>query len=465
MAATEGVRIAQHYVQVVGTQNQTDAELRVRRLYADVLVSNIGAGPVVHEKTVNQDLGLTDVAQGFSGEQPTSSTMTLVDVAYVARDIPLEVSNTLAFASLGGRTLAEDASNDLGLFELMFGFNFVGDRNPAGNTLNLIQTVTSLSSLDAEHDLGLIQTVEVRAPFKPVIQHNLALSDHTSTPFRFFMEQSLGLLDRARTPLPTQHLYDTLTFVQEAPIGRFDQDLAFVQTVEVAFSKTAANTINLTDAVVVQMIYRRTFTHSDFIGHSLSWYEDTPCSKKQYTPFQGESTFASDVTPPSDILQDPQGDTGNFSLYQPYLGVPTSKVTLRKPELDNRDRNAYTRVNRETRGGKIIVYADPTWPQIRTLAVTIVGLTETDVDDMQTFMLDTVGQEIGLTDWEGRLWKGFITNPNDPATQDGRARWTMSFEFEGEMLEVEQPGNDDGQGMSMNLTHSVTAFIDHPLGP
>jgi hypothetical protein len=463
MAATEGVRIAQHYVQVVGTQNQTDAELRVRRLYADVLISNIGGGPVTHEKTVNQDLGITDAAQGFAGEQPTSSTMTLVDVAYAARDIPLSASSTLAFVSLGGRTLAEDASNNLGLFELMQGFNYVGDRNPAGNTLNFIQTVTSLSSLDAEHDLGLIQTVEVRGPYKPVIQHNLALSDHTSTPFRFFMDQSLGLLDRARTPLPTQHLYDTLVFVHEAPIGRIEEDLVFVQTVEVAFSKTASNTINLTDDVVVQMIYRRTFTHSDFIGHSLSWYEDTPCSKKQYTPFQGESTFASDVTPPNDNLQDPQGDTGNFSLYQPYLGVPTSKVTLRKPELDNRDRNAYTRVNRETRGGKIIVYADPTWPQIRTLAVTIVGLTETEVDDMQTFMLTTVGQEIGITDWEGRLWKGFITNPNDPATQDGRARWTVSFEFEGEMLEVEQPGNDDGQGMAMNLTHSVTAIIDRPI--
>ena len=460
MAATEGVRIAQHYVQVVGTRNQTDAELRVRRLYADVLVSNIGSGPVTHEKTVNQDLGLTDIATGFAGEQPTSSTLTLSDVAYAVRDIPLEASSTLVFVSLGGRTLAEDASNNLDLSELMLGFNFVGDRKPAGNTLNFIQTVTSLSSLDGAHDLGLVQTVEVRGPYKPVIQHSLTLSHHTSTPFRFFMEQSLGLLDRARTPLPTQHLYDTLTFVHEAPIGQVDEDLVFVQTVVVAFSKTVANTMSLTDQVAVQIIYRRTFVHSDFIGHSLSWYEDTPCSKKQYTPFQGESTFASDVLPPNANLQDPQGDTGNFSLYQPYLGVPTKKVTLRNPELDNRDRNAYTRVNRETRGGKVVVYADSTWPQIRTLIVTIVGLTETEVDDMQTFMLATVGQEIGITDWEGRLWKGFITNPNDPATQDGRARWAVSFEFEGEMLEVEQPGNDDGQGMAMNLTHSVTAVIE-----
>lgn len=457
MAATEGVRIAQHYVQVVGTQNQTDAELRVRRLYADVLISNLDS---IYEESASNTLSFTQDAVGFNGQQETDSDLSLSSIAIAVRDKPLMASNVLSFVSLGGRTLAEDVADDLGLFELTMGFNYVDDRKPAGNILNFVQTVTSLSSLDAASDLGLVQTVEVRAPFKPVIQHNLALSSHTSTPFRFFMEQSLGLLDRARTPLPTQHLYDTLVFVHEAPIGRFDQALAFVQTVEVAFSKTATNTLNLTDQMAVQIIYRRTFTHSDFIGHSLSWYEDTPCSKKQYTPFQGESTFASDVTPPNDNLQDPQGDTGNFSLYQPYLGVPTKKVTLRNPELDNRDRNAYTRVNRETRGGKIVVYADPIWPQVRTLVVTIVGLTETEVDDMQTFMLATVGQEIGITDWEGRLWKGFITNPNDPATQDGRAKWTVSFEFEGEMLEVEQPGNDDGQGMAMNLTHSVTAVIE-----
>ena len=60
------------------------------------------------------------------------------------------------------------------------------------------------------------------------------------------------------------------------------------------------------------------------------------------------------------------------------------------------------------------------WPHVRTLAVTIVGLSESDVDDMHDFMESTLGQEIGLTDWEGRLWKGIITNPNEAATQDSR---------------------------------------------
>jgi hypothetical protein len=127
--------------------------------------------------------------------------------------------------------------------------------------------------------------------------------------------------------------------------------------------------------------------------------------------------------------------------------------------MDNRDRNAYTRVNSETRGGELIVYSDPTWPKIRTLAVTVVGLTETQVNELQTFMNSTLGQEVGLTDWEGRLWKGYITNPNEAATQDGPQRWTVTFEFEGEMVDSELPGEDDGRGSVLNITQSVVGVI------
>jgi hypothetical protein len=91
----------------------------------------------------------------------------------------------------------------------------------------------------------------------------------------------------------------------------------------------------------------------------------------------------------------------------------------------------------------------------------MVGLTETQIDELQTFLQATVGQEIGITDWEGRLWSGVIVDPDEVATQDskGERGWTVSFQFEGEMLTTEQPGNDDGDGMSMNLTHSATAVI------
>jgi hypothetical protein len=313
--------------------------------------------------------------------------------------------------------------------------------------------------LDTEHDLGLIQTVNVLAPIKPVVTSVLGLAHHTSTPYRELISHTMNLIHFIPTPLVPQNVSDTLTFTHDSPIGLISDEISFTQVVGFGFAHVISQNLGITDQLHLQSDWVRSVAHTDILGHALTWYEDTPCGRKQYTPFQGENTIPTTVEAPSNELQDPQGDTGNFSVYQPYLGIPIKKVTMRKPELDNRDRNSYTRINNETRGGKIVVYADPDWPKVRTLAVTIIGLIETKVDELHTFMQDTVGQEVGLTDWEGRLWKGFITNPNEVATQDGRGMWTVTFEFQGEMLEVEQPGNDDGNGMAMNLAQSVTGVI------
>jgi len=471
------INVAQHYVQVVGTPTQ-DGELRVRRVYADVLVSGVTGGGTTHNESVNNALALTDSASRLmdyartpnhdlgltdattykgSPEQSVNNTLNLTHNVLGGRDMPRAVSNAISFTSLGGLNKPVSPANTLTLTDVLVWFNYIGDREPVGNVLNLTHAVTTLSAAGAENTLNLTQSVVYSAPLKQYVSHHIYFVQSIPTPIQVTASNTLYFAQIAGIPLPTQHVSHTLNFVQDSPIGRFDQTLNLTQNVTFAFAIWAANTLNLSDSVTKTSIYLRPVEHTNILGHSLAWYEDTPCDKKNYTPFQGENTINTDFTAPRETLQDPQGDTGNFSLYQPYLGTPTSEVVLRKPEMDNRDRNAQNRVNRETRGGKMFVYADPNWPKVRTLAVTIIGLTETQVDDLQTFMQSTLGQEIGLTDWEGRLWKGVITNPDEVATQDGRGMWTVTFEFEGEMLTVEQPEGDDGS--QLNLTQSVTAVI------
>jgi hypothetical protein len=450
-------RVAQQYAQVVGEQQQ-DGELRVRRLYAEVLVCGVTGSPQIYE-SVNNAMSLVSSVHPNICCPSLSDPITLTHNAIGVREFTRGASNTLTMQSLGGRARSGEVTSVLSLAHINAYFNLVGDRKPAGHELNLVQTVTSLSSLDAEHDLGLVQTVDIIFPIKPVITQPMGLSHATSTPHRAFLTDTMNITDTLSTPLATQSVTHTLNLIQNSPIGNVYDPITFTQQVSFGFSQTVTQNLGITDLLHLQGLWVRSATHSNILGHALTWLEDTPCGRKQYTPFQGENTIVSDVSPPSNVLQDPQGDTQNFSVYQPYLGTPLTKVEMRKPELDNRDRNAYTRINQETRGGKLIVYADPDWPKVRTLAVTVVGLTETKVDELHTFMQATVGELIGLTDWEGRLWKGFITNPNEAATQDGRDRWTVTFEFQGEMLEVEQPGNDDGNGMAMNISQSVTAVI------
>jgi len=478
MAATEGLRLSQFYNQIVGTPSQSTGCVTASRLYADVLISSLGTTSI-HNESVNQSLNLShsagteipvsanntlnfaSVAAGVLNSKQVTSTLTLADSAAAARDIPGVVASALTLVSLGGRVLSYTVNSSLNLASLHSQFNYVDDRKPCGNVLVLTDSAIEKNSRDILHDLGLVQTVNIIYPIKPHVIQPIGITDHTSTPHRAFMSDFVYLTQSIGLVLPTQHVTSTINFSHDSPIGRVDQTLNLTQTVNFAYLYELSQNVSLTDSHNLQATFVRTVEHSNFIGHSLTWYEDSDCGRKQYTPFQGDNTIPSlsEFTPPSVDLQDPQGDTGNFSLYTPYLGVATSKVTLRNPEMDNRDRNAYTRVNNETRGGKLIVFSDPQWPNIRTLAVTITGLTETEVDSYQDFMKVTLGEEIGLTDWEGRLWKGVITNPNEAATQDGRARWTVTFELEGEMLEVEQPGNDNGNGMAMNLSQSATAVI------
>jgi hypothetical protein len=389
-----------------------------------------------------------------------NDALNLTHNADSGRLLPVSADNTLTLVGTAGQTFELSANQALSITGIVNHLNIAGDRLPTGSVLNFTQLVETEGVRDVEQDLGLIQTVNVVFPIKPVVTQLLGIGHHTSTPHRAFITDDLSLFARADIPLPTQHVTSTLNFVHEAPIGNVENTLNFAQSVQFSKSLTAFSVMDLVSDMSRIMIYNRTLTHDNAIGHALTWFEDSPCGRKRYTPFQGENTIPLDVSPPSNTLADPQGEDNTFKLYQPYLGVHTSEVELRQPELDNRDRNAFSRVSQETRGGNLLVFSDPTWPKIRTLAVTIVGLTETKVNEFQTFMQSTVGQVIGLTDWEGRLWNGFITNPNEQATQDGKGRWTVTFEFEGEMLDVQQAGEEgDGGGMAMNLSHSVTAVI------
>lgn len=428
-------------------------------VYQQFLMVLQGPAQTIHTESITQNLSLNQTALGFADRQNVTDTLNLSQSASGPSVRPRSLSNILNLTQTAIRTVAKSATSNLNVVQSLVHLNFVGERSPAGNVLNLTQTVLANSNPNAESDLNLTQTVDVQYPFRLSVSNLLTISDHTSTPFREFISQDLSVSQFLVTPLPTQHITQNLNLTHESPIGIFEQTLNLSQSVTFSFSLTAANSLGLTHEMERTVIYVRQVEHDDAVGHSLSYYEDSPCGRKNYTPFQGESTVTSDFSAPNNTLQDPQGDTETFSLYTPYLGVPASEITLRKPELDNRDRNAYSRARGETRGGKLLVYSDPIWPNVRTLVVTVIGLTESEVDEFQTFVYATIGQEIGLTDWEGRLWKGFITNPNEPAVQNGRDNWAISFQFEGEMLSVEQPGSDNGDGQTLDITQSVTAVI------
>lgn len=441
------LRLNRLYVDVAG-KLADDGDHRLYRQYMSVLIQD-SAAPVTHDETVNQTLNVSDLAQYRFEISPCEDTLNLSDEGLVNVEYVRSVENDLDLIDFVRRVHPESVEDTLAIVDELFEFNYVADRAPAGNELNLTQEVLTLSSIEVTQNLGITQNAEGRGAIRPAITQWLALSSRTSTPHRVFVTDELELTSVGYTPIVvTANATNNLVLVDYARLPIVDT-LNLTQIVAFGFAVEAENTLNLTDEFQVQGLWVRAITHALGIGHALTWMEDTPCKRKQYTPFQGEYTTSLDVAPPYNTLTAARtSKTDRFVLYT--IGRAT-EVVLRAPELDNRDRNAYTRISNETRGGKLIVYSDPIWPKVRTLAVTITGLKETEIDTLQTFLQDTLGQLIGLEDWEGNEWQGFITQPDEVATQDGKERWTVSFEFEGEMLE----DREEDSGMYLNLSDSA----------
>ncbi len=153
------------------------------------------------------------------------------------------------------------------------------------------------------------------------------------------------------------------------------------------------------------------------------------CVARMYTPFVGSTDDPNAPAPPSATVPTLERVEG-IQLYWP-VDIPTMTVTLRGPELDNKDRLRFQRINRQTRGGTLVVFADPIWPKVQQLTLEFVGLKENEVQSLLSFITATLGKEIGLRDWENRHWVGVIVSPDEPIIRNGPHNISTAFEFEG----------------------------------
>lgn len=236
---------------------------------------------------------------------------------------------------------------------------------------------------------------------------------------------------------------DTLVLTQSATVEQWPivrdaihaaDSLVLAHAAVVALVRPAVDTLDLTDEATV-VTWRATLAVTDTLqlGHSVAFVRVTGGSLYQYCPFVGEGSAGAPV-PPSSTLDGPMpGIEVPFQLVYPAVGAVSDSVTLRAPEFGNKDRLQFNRISRETRGGTLIVFADPMWPKVETMALTFSGLLQSQALALLAFMEAHLGEEIGLIDWEHRYWRGVIVNPIDPVVQDGKNRFTASFEFEGEL--------------------------------
>lgn len=220
-------------------------------------------------------------------------------------------------------------------------------------------------------------------------------------------------------------------------LGETIDVVSLSESAEAILSKPAEDILLLSDTADRLVVFNLTASDNLELNEALlgvySSLDDYLCI---YHPFVGSGPASNPTPPPTELEGSIPGITTPFQLVYPVTGPFSDTLTLRAPNLGNRDRSQMNRISRETRGGTLIVYADPIWPKIQTLVLNFSGLTTVEAHALHTFMDDHLGQEIGLMDWEHRFWGGVLTKLDDPIVQDGKGcKFSVGLEFEGELTE------------------------------
>ncbi len=431
-------------------------ELRVSRQVAEVLAAHEG------ELRVSRQM-IETLRRAFYYEI-VSQDVGLSGLAHYNKIFSASASNTLNLTQAASPTQTPNASNTLNFVQTADDWLIQQDFLRAISAMSLSQSVVydagkfqaTFSNLAMAQSLSwagpiykivtqwlpLVQAAEAvkGLPWAPIeVEHDLALS---------------SILNR------TQELdvNSTMTLTAEGWWSEVaEHDLNLSQAVTVGKFNVLESALDLDHTMAMTANFVRSLTHDSIVGHALTYYLEGACTDKQYTPFIGESSMPDSPAPPDDALPVVQNSpaTDRFKLTYPALAAEESSVELRAPELDNLDRSAFNRISRETRGGKLSVFADPNWPQIQTVVATFTGLTKTEVDALSTFLVAYVGKEIRMQDWEGREWVGVATNPNEAFIQDGKRGWTTTFEFEGTLIGNFAPSGD------LSLSDSIGVEVEY----
>lgn len=253
----------------------------------------------------------------------------------------------------------------------------------ATSTLVLTDEAISGLAADASTTISLIQTATGLIGFT-------AVTEMTQPPPEDETEVTAGLRDEARY--------------------------------QIFMAQSAADTLLLQQTVLYELIV-----------------DTTECD---YTPFVGSTSDPDQPEPPRTTLPAPFADrtTDRLRLVYPDFTVtdaPSAEIVLRAPRLGNSEGVQSLRINRETRGGSLIVFADPKWPQFVRLVMQFQALSRAQGLDLLNFLDETLGHVIGLQDHEGRAWKGVVTNPDEALVQDGRGcQYSASIEMEAEFVSM-----------------------------
>lgn len=279
-------------------------------------------------------------------------------------------------------------------------------------------------------EMALTQTVVASYPKRPTTLDKFGLEQEVDWRYgtrNISVEHVMGLTQDLRLSVPIS-VETVMGLTNEASRHTLpvDEELNLQSEVDWGYGKDAITELGLVEILEFDQILNKSGDANMGLEQAVAWFMESPCIRKQFQSFHGSGGVAP--------AQPKLNYTNTFLIQSIDDGTI---VELRNPEMDNRRRYAFNRVNRTFFDGTPDIYSDDSWITEQTQIYTIIALKRDDLDTLFTFLLDNLGREVLVKDWKGVTWIVIITNPGEVYTEDGEGRWTIEFEVVGEPIDGE----------------------------
>lgn len=385
-------------------------------------------GSSVFEESASSTLVLiSSAATGGTG----SSILALVSDATAARGKPASASSTLAFVDSadGIHAFVESVTSTLALVS--------SESDSASHFLSSVISFVSSATfstwryVSATSAMSLVSGEGEAGPRYNAVDTFISFLSEAFSPQVFieYVSQFIPFDSEGGTDRP-QSASNTLVFTQLAYNSHTASSiLSLVSTAQGSLGLD--NELNFQSVATRTAILHRSTDSEISFSETLTYWVDSPCLEENYHPFVGTTNNPNDPTPPSTTV--PVLGTATLTLTYPFVS-PTTTLILRNPEFANADALSFSRINRQSRGGTAILFADRKWPKQQVLNMDIRALTQTQAEDFLDFVTQSLGQEIGLLDHENRQWRG-ILDPSAALNDAGlECNYSTHIQFEGTLV-------------------------------
>ena len=368
------LRVTQQHISVLAPG---DGNLRATRQYVEVLYSwNIQAA--------ENSLSLTDLSIGVRNTSPEVSLVT---------EIPLTQSATRRGA------FYQDVTSWLDTGEIEETYVYDDD----GNLIDVIQT-----------PIGLSQSVTISGTYNDKVPGSfIGIKDTVS----YLKIPAIGTDKTASSTISwTDTVYDSLGASNTISITH--------TAIGLDSTGVDQSDIQVSHSVSYSMEGTRSPISTIDVEHAVSYFvvSDDFCD---YEIFVGSTTSTGLPTEP---VQPTIVPVNRISFAFPY-DTPTTTLYFDRPEWGNIHEIFQRRLDRESRGGKRIIYRDSTWREHEIIKITFTTCTESEIVNLITFLTNSAGDRVKYTDYESREWEVIILNPDEQIVRDKSGN-TVSIEME-----------------------------------